>query len=89
MANSPYLLRRSTVVLIRDMRGYKLRELPAGAVFHPTGSKPDSNRMIDGTCKGAVILMFLRDLEERAEPIAATLAKRSGKVQASLAGNIS
>lgn len=57
------------MVVIRDMSGYKLRELPAGSVFRPTGSKPDSNRMIDGTCDGAVVLMFLRDLEERAEPL--------------------
>jgi len=57
------------MAVIRDMSGYKLRELPAGTVFLPTASKPDCNRMIDGTCGTDVVLIFLRDLEERAEPM--------------------
>jgi len=70
------------MVVIRDMSGYKLRELPAGSVFCPTGSNPDGNRMIDGTCDGAAVLMSLQDLEERTEPIRAILAEGRATVQA-------
>jgi hypothetical protein len=56
-------------VVVRDSSGYRLRELPSGRVFWPTGSRPDCNRMIDGTCDGEVVLMYQRDLEERTEPV--------------------
>jgi hypothetical protein len=78
MRTCPYRLKPSIMVVIRETTGYKLRELPAGSVFLPAGSSPDSNRMIDGTCGDAVALMFLRDLEERAEPLAATSAGDPG-----------
>lgn len=58
------------MVVIRDENGDKLRELPVGSVFLPTGSKPDLSGMIDGTCNGDVALLFVRDLAERAEPVA-------------------
>jgi len=71
MTFSAYRLVNSIMVVIREASGYKLRELPSGAVFWPTGSQPDCNRMIDGMCNGAEVLMYQRDLEDRAEPILA------------------
>ena len=69
MNASTFRFKASIVVIIRNTGGYKLRELLAGSVFCSTGSKPDPNGMIDGTCNGEVALIFARDLNERAELI--------------------
>jgi hypothetical protein len=68
MHNSPYRFVRPTIAVFRDAQGYKLRELAPGSIFYPTGANPDANRMIDGTCNGSPVLVFVRDLEERAQP---------------------
>ena len=72
MAASAYLLNNAITVVVRTVNHYRLVQLPAGSVFNTSGSKPDPNGMIDGTCKGHVVLMFSRDLEERADPIQET-----------------
>jgi|HubBroStandDraft_2_1064218.scaffolds.fasta_scaffold71749_3 hypothetical protein len=69
MATSAYLLKNPITVVIRQLDHYRLAQLPAGAVFEASGSKPDPNGMIDGTCQGDVVLIFSRDLEDRAEPL--------------------
>lgn len=69
MAALAYLLKNPITVVIRELNHYRLTQLPAGSVFKALGSKPDPNGMIDGTCQGDVVLVFSRDLEDRAEPI--------------------
>lgn len=75
MISPAYRFTDSVVVAIRGTRGYKFRELPAGSVFLPAGSKPDPGGMIDGTCNGDSVLIFSRDLDERAEPAVSELRK--------------
>jgi hypothetical protein len=65
-------------VVVKEANHYRLAELPAGSVFNATGSTPDINGMIDGTCNGAVVFMFSRDLEEGAKPIADAHSMKSG-----------
>ena len=69
MLSVTYRFKVPIAVVIRDARGYRLRELPAGSLFLPAGSRPDPSGMIDGTCNGDVVLIFARDLDERAERI--------------------
>jgi hypothetical protein len=69
MAASAYLLKNPITIVSRQRNHYRLAQLPAGSVFNAAGSKPDSNGMIDGTCQGDVVLIFSRDLEDRAEPL--------------------
>ncbi len=71
MATLTYLLKNPITVVIRELNHYRLAQLPAGSVFNASGSKPDPNGMIDGTCQGEVVLIFSRDLEDRAERIGA------------------
>ena len=71
MAALAYLLKNPITVVVRQVNQYRLVQLPAGSVFNASGSRPDPNGMIDGTCRGDVVLMFSRDLEDRAEPIPA------------------
>ena len=71
MAALAYLLKNPITVVVRQVNQYRLVQLPAGSVFNSSGSRPDPNGMIDGTCRGDVVLMFSRDLEDRAEPIPA------------------
>jgi hypothetical protein len=73
MAESAHRLDSPITVVVKEANQYRLAELPAGAVFNAIGSKPDLNGMIDGTCNGAVVFMFSRDLEEGAKPIADAL----------------
>jgi hypothetical protein len=71
MAALAYLLKNPITVVVRQVNHYRLVQLPAGSVFNASGSEPDPSGMIDGTCKGDAVLMFSRDLEDRAEPIGA------------------
>jgi hypothetical protein len=66
MAESVHRLYSPITVVVKEANRYRLAELPAGSVFNASGSKPDLNGMIDGTCNGVVVFMFSRDLEERA-----------------------
>jgi len=69
MSDSSYVLKHPLTVVVRQINHYRLLQLPAGSVLEVSGSKPDGNGMIDGTCGGNVVLMFSRDLQDRAEPI--------------------
>jgi hypothetical protein len=64
-----YVLKNPITAVIRQVNHYRLVQLPAGSVFNASGSRPDANGMIDGTCQGDLVMMFSRDLEDRAEPI--------------------
>ena len=71
MASLAYRLKSSVTVVLRQLDHFRLIELCAGSVFVASGSKPDANGTVAGTCGDNVVLMFTRDLEERAERIAA------------------
>jgi hypothetical protein len=71
MASSAYRLKNPVTVVLRRADHYRLIQLRSGSVFLTTGSRPDANGMIDGTCGDDVVLMFARDLEQRTERIAA------------------
>jgi hypothetical protein len=78
MTSPAYRLKNPITVVIGQADHYRLVQLPAGSIFYPEGSKPDPNGMIDGTCQGDAVMMFFRDLDDRAEPIAAEQALRAG-----------
>lgn len=65
-----YRLKRPVTVVAQHGSSTSLRELPAGSVVLVDGRAQGHNGMIDGTCSGKNVLVFLRDLEERAEPVA-------------------
>ena len=69
MTASTFRLKSPITAVIRNGNGYRLKELAVGSVFYATGSQPDLNGMIDGTCNDEVALVYRRDLDERAEPI--------------------
>lgn len=69
MISSAYRLKNPITVVLLRQEHYRLMELPAGSVFYAAHPEPDPNGMIDGTCKGDVVMMFSCDLEARAEPI--------------------
>ena len=71
MYDSAYRLKGPVTVVIRGVRGYRLRVVPAGTVFRTRSAEPDRNHMLDGTCNGDPALVFARDLDEWAEPAVA------------------
>jgi uncharacterized protein YciI len=66
-----YRLKNPITVLLQQADHYRLKQLCAGSVFVASGSNPDATGIIDGTCGDQPVLIFARDLEERAERIAA------------------
>jgi hypothetical protein len=71
MAVSVYRFTAATTVAIRKQNGFVLSELSAGSMFFPVCAGPDRNRMVTGLCEGHTMLIFERDLEERAEAVVA------------------
>jgi hypothetical protein len=67
MVTPAYRLTNSITVDIQCR--HRLIELPAGSIIYPSSVGPDANGMVDGICNGDVVMVFSRDLEERAEPI--------------------
>jgi len=53
----------------------RLMELAEGSVVLCTDSSADSTGMVEGTCKGDHVLIFLRDLEERAVAVTTQLRR--------------
>jgi hypothetical protein len=80
MTTSCYRLKNPITVVVRRADHYRLVQLPAGSVFHATGSRPDPNGMIDGTCKGEVVLMFSSDLQDRTEAIDFSVQLESSQI---------
>lgn len=62
-----YRIKNAVRAVVPEENGSRLTELPAGAVFSLTNLAPDSNGMIEGTTGERTVLLFLNDLEERAE----------------------
>jgi hypothetical protein len=62
-----YRINDAVRAVVTEDSGCRLTELPAGAVFSLTTMEPDSNGMIEGTSGERTVLVFLNDLEQRAE----------------------
>jgi hypothetical protein len=78
MASHPFRLNHPITVVVQELGHGHLKQIPAGSVFYAANSKPDANGMINGTYNGEVVMMFERDLADRAEPIAEN-AFRAGR----------
>jgi hypothetical protein len=64
-----YRIKNAVRAIATEESGSRLTELPAGAVFKITNVAPDSNGMIEGKSGEHTVMLFLNDLEERAEPM--------------------
>ena len=62
-----YRIKNAVRAVVTEDSGCRLTELPAGAVFSLTTIEPNSNGMIEGTSGERTVLVFLNDLEQRAE----------------------
>jgi hypothetical protein len=62
-----YRIKDAVRAVVAEGGGTRLTELPAGAVFSLANLEPDANGMIEGTSGDCTALLFLNDLEERAE----------------------
>jgi hypothetical protein len=62
-----YRIKNAVRAVVTEETGCRLTELPAGAVFSLTTMQPDANGMIEGTSGERTVLLFLNDLEQRAD----------------------
>ena len=65
-----YRLFKPIPVVIQERNSRRLDHLPAGSEVVCADAPPDQNGMVQGTYKDSSLLVFLCDLEERAEAIA-------------------
>lgn len=70
MTHSAYRLNMPVTVVAQQGTRDKLLQLPMGSIFYARDSRPDRNGMVGGTCKGDAVLMFSRDLQDCAIPVA-------------------
>lgn len=64
------------ITVVTGQTGHtRLIELAEGSVVLCTDSAADSVGMVAGSCKGIQVLIFLRDLEERAVAVSTELRR--------------
>jgi hypothetical protein len=64
------------ITVVTGERGHtRLMELPEGSLVLCTDSSADTIGMVEGSCQGNHILIFLRDLEERAVAVSTELRR--------------
>jgi hypothetical protein len=62
-----YRIKSAVRGVLNSENGSRLTELPAGSVFSLTSMVPHANGMIEGTSGEKTVLVFLNDLEQKAE----------------------
>jgi len=70
-----YRFQTPITIVVKQSR---LLQLPTGTMFYANDSAPDANGMVHGTCNGETVMMFSRDLEDRAEFVVEESVLRAG-----------
>jgi hypothetical protein len=70
-----YRLTEPITVVTGETGHSRLMELTEGSVVLCRDSSPDTIGMVEGTCRGIQVLIFLRDLEERAVAVSTHLRR--------------
>jgi hypothetical protein len=70
-----YRLTEPITVVTGETGRNRLTELAKGSVVLCRDSSSDSIGMVQGTCQGIHVLIFRRDLEERAVPVSTQLRR--------------